>query len=51
MPSLMTRSTIIQTNFKTTDVSQVLLNSNISEDAAKKQINDAVIMKSIVIAF
>ena len=35
----------MQTNFKTTDVSQIASKFNISEDAAKKQINDAVIMK------
>ena len=35
----------MQTNFKTTDVSQIASKFNISEDVAKKQINDAAIMK------
>ena len=35
----------MQTNFKTTDVSQVASAYKLSEDVAKKLINDAVIMK------
>ena len=35
----------MQTNFKTTDVSQIASAYKLSEDVAKKLINDAVIMK------
>ena len=35
----------MQTNFKTTDVSQIASQFKLSEDVAKKQINDAAIMK------
>ena len=35
----------MQTNFKTTDVSQVASKFKLSEDVVKKQINDAAIMK------
>lgn len=38
-------SDYMQTNFKTTDVSQVASAYKLSEDVAKKLINDAVIMK------
>ena len=38
-------NTYMQTNFKTTDVSQIASAYKLSEDVAKKLINDAVIMK------